>query len=383
MFFRYAPYLVAVLMVANGFYSVAAGLSEVFHLDRYLADELDNVRSFLKVVPTPQFGGFVEAFLGVVFIILGKGLAERRKRARNGALVALLLNITHQLYQGLAFKYWALSAAGLLLLGMFRTEYTRKSDRHRWSYAEVIAVISIAFALSYGIVGVYLLRTEFNGIETWTDSVYFTIVTYTTLGYGDMVPRSANAKWFSVSMVCIGIGSFFTALTILLGPLIENRLKGVFAVVSRFQKTVNHVVVCGYTRVGETVVNELQSRQASFVIIDNHQGAVAHLANRGVDVLRGDPTEREVLEEANLSSAAAVIIATDSDAVNTLVALTARAVREDEERNDFRIVVRIENEENVAKVQSIGVDEIISPSTLGGRMMARRALGEAGDVANG
>ena len=62
--FRFGPYAVAVLMVANGFYSVAAGLSEVFHLDRYLADELDEVRDYLKVVPEPQFGGFVEVFLG-------------------------------------------------------------------------------------------------------------------------------------------------------------------------------------------------------------------------------------------------------------------------------------------------------------------------------
>lgn len=383
LFFRYAPYLVAVLMVANGFYSVAAGLSEVFHLDRYLTDELDEVRDYLKVVPEPQFGGFVEVFLGITFILLGKGLAERRRRARNGAIAALLLNITYQLYQGLSLKYWILSASGLLLLGVFRKEYTRTSERYRWSYAEVIAVISIVFALTYGIVGVYLLRTEFNGIESWTDAVYFTVVTFTTLGYGDILPTSANAKWFAVSMVSIGIGLFLTALTVLVGPLIENRLKGVFAVVSRFQKTVNHVVVCGYTGVSESIIHELQSRNAPFVIIEDRADAVALLSNRGFDVLRGDPTEREVLDGANLAAAAAVIIATDSDAVNTLVALTACGLREEGDGNTFRIIVRIENEENVAKLQGIGVDEIISPSTLGGRLMAQRALGEVEGASNG
>ena len=127
----------------NGFYTPAAGLGEIFHLDKYLAVELDDVRPFLEVVPAPRLGGFVAVVLGVLFIALGKGLAERRLRARNGALAALSLNILFQVYQQPSVRNWILSAAGLVLLGLFRTEFTRHSDRHRWSYAEVIAVLSI------------------------------------------------------------------------------------------------------------------------------------------------------------------------------------------------------------------------------------------------
>ena len=377
LIYRYAPYLVAAFMVANGFYTLAMGLGEIFHLDQYLAVELGEMRRYLEVVPAPQLGGFVAVFLGVVFIVLGKGLAERRRRARNWAVVALLLNVLSHLYQGLPLRNCILSAAGLVLLGLLRAEFTHHSERHRWSYAEVIAVLSIIFALAYGIGGAYLLRAEFSGIETWTDAVYFTVVTYSPLGYGDMLPQSTNAKWFAISMVSIGIGSFFTALTVLLGPLIENRLKGVFAVVSKFQKSVDHIhiVVCGYTKVTESIVDELRAWQVPFLIIDGREDFVVHLRNSGLDILHGDPTERAVLEQANLPSAAAVIAATDSDATNTLVALTACSLREAEDRHKFRIVVHIEDEENIAKVQSIGVDEIISPSTLGGRLMAQRALG--------
>ncbi|MCY3790101.1 MAG: NAD-binding protein [Gemmatimonadetes bacterium] len=380
---RYVPYLVAAFMVANGFYTLAMGLGEIFHLDRYLAVELGEMRRYLEVVPAPQLGGFVAVFLGVVFIVLGKGLAERRRRARNWAVVALLLNVLSHLYQGLPLRNCILSAAGLVLLGLLRAEFTRHSERHRWSYAEVIAVLSIIFALAYGIGGAYLLRAEFSGIETWTDAVYFTVVTYSTLGYGDILPQSTNAKWFAISTMGIGIGSFITALTVLLGPLIENRLKGVFAVVSKFQKSVDHIVVCGYTKVTESIVDELRTRQVPFLIIDEREDFVVHLKNSGLDVLQGDPTERAVLEQANLSSATAVIAATDSDATNTLVALTARALREAGEQHKLRIVVRIEDEENIAKVQSISVDEIISPSTLGGRLMAQRAVGAGESVDHG
>ena len=108
-----------------------------------------------------------------------------------------------------------------------------------------------------------------------------------------------------------------------------------------------------------------------------------HLKNRGFDVLQGDPAEREVLGQANLPGAAALIAATDSDAVNTLVALTARTMRETGSGHHFRIVVRLEDEENIGKVRSVGVDEIISPSTLGGRLMARSALGVSEDEPHG
>ena len=71
---------------------------EVFHLDRYLSGELDLVRGHLEAVPTLRFGSIAEAFLGLIFVILGKGLAERRQRSRNVAMAVLLLNIAKQLY---------------------------------------------------------------------------------------------------------------------------------------------------------------------------------------------------------------------------------------------------------------------------------------------
>ena len=279
---RCVPYLVAAFMVANGFYTLAMGLGEIFHLDQYLAVELGEMCRYLEVVPAPQLGGFVAVFLGVVFIVLGKGLAERRRRARNWAVVALLLNMFCLIYtKGCHCRTVSCRQRALVLLGLLRSEFTHHSERHRWSYAEVIAVLSIIFALAYGIGGAYLLRAEFSGIETWADAVYFTVVTYSTLGYGDMLPQSANAKWFAISMVIVGIGSFITALTVLLGPLIENRLKGVFAVVSKFQKSVDHIVVCGYTKVTESIVDELRTRQVPFLIIDGREDFVVHLKNSG------------------------------------------------------------------------------------------------------
>ncbi len=369
------PYVIAAVIAANGFLNLAAGLAEIFHLSFYLEMELDEVSRYIQTSPSLKVGGFVSVGLGTMLIALGKGLAERRRRAwwwTVGVLGALLIN---HLFQSLPLTATWLSVLLLVMLLIFRSEFNRSIEPRKWSYVELIAAISVLFALAYGIVGSYLLRHEFDTIASWIDAVYFTIVTYSTLGYGDILPLTPNARIFTISMVFIGLSSFVTALTVLLGPMIERRMKGVFSVMSKFQKSVDHVVVCGFTNVTESIVDELRERGIPFLLIEERDQLVLHLKSMGYDVVAGDPAEKDVLDQANVCGAAALIAATDSDAANTLIALTARQMRDEHEDCRFRIIVRIEAEENIAKVQRIGVDEVISPSTLAGRLMATKAVG--------
>ena len=372
---RSMPYVIAAVIALNGFSTLIAGLVRIFRFTFYLGLELDAVTDYLDATPDPQLGGFVSVFLGGTLIALGKGLAERRRRFWWMALAVLGLLLLNNLYQGLPFRNSVLSVAVLVLLAVFRRDFVPHPERHHLNYAELVAIISVLLALSYGIVGSYLMRREFSTIESWTDAVYFTVVTYSTLGYGDILPQTPNAKIFTMSMVFIGLSSFVTALTVLLGPLIEQRMKGVLTVMSKFQKTADHVVICGFTNVTESIVDELRERDIPFLIIDERESMILHIKSKGLDALHGDPTEKAILEQANLPRAAAVIAATDSDATNTLVALTARDLRELSEENDFRIIVRIEDEENIEKVRHIGADEVVSPSTAGGRMMANKDWG--------
>ncbi|MFO7898965.1 MAG: NAD-binding protein, partial [Planctomycetota bacterium] len=216
---------------------------------------------------------------------------------------------------------------------------------------------------------------SWDRLETWTDSIYYTFVTYSTLGYGDILPTTPDARLFVVSMIVVGLGSFITAVTMLIGPMIEQRMKGVLSIMGRFQRAKDHVIVCGYSSVGESVVDELQDRGAPYVIIEDREDLAAHLRSKGHDVLSGDAARQETLQEANAGAARAVVAAFDSDSVNTLVALTAKELRDATKGARFRIVARVEDEENIDKVRRVGADEVISPSTLGGRAMARKAVG--------
>ena len=104
-----------------------------------------------------------------------------------------------------------------------------------------------------------------------------------------------------------------------------------------------------------------------------------HLQGKGHDVIIGGPTRQDALEEADLKHAAAIAAAFDSDAVNTLIAVTASDYRKATKGCRVRIIVRVEDEADVEKVRHVGADEVISPSTMGGRLMARKAIEPVAD----
>ncbi len=361
--------VIAGVLAFNGFVNLATGLAPVFRLSFYVAE----VPEYLRITPAQRTSGMLSMFLGILLIAIGKGLHERRRRSWFAALVVLVVLMANNLYRATTPHTAFLSGALLIALLAFRKHFSVRSEA-RAAYAQIVALAGVLFALAYGIVGTYLLRAEFAGIQTWTDAAYFTFVTYSTLGYGDMLPRTDNAKLFAVSMVVIGLSSFITAFGVLLGPALERRMKGVLRIVSKLQGFTDHVIICGYSNVAESAIDELQARGIPYVVIDDRDVLALSLRGKGHEVLQGNPARREVLAAANLGQARAVIAACDSDSDNLLIAVTAVQCRESSKGNRFRVIVRVEDEENVRKAERVGADEVISPSTMAGRLMAARAL---------
>ena len=133
------PYAIAAVIAANGFLNLAGGLAEIFHFGFYLEMELDEVSRYLQTSPSLSVGGFVSVALGAMLIALGKGLAERRRRAwwwTVGVLGALLIN---HFFQSLSLKASWLSVLLLVLLLIFRSEFNRSIERKKWSYGEDIS----------------------------------------------------------------------------------------------------------------------------------------------------------------------------------------------------------------------------------------------------
>ena len=371
--------LIAVVFATAGFLNIATGSFPIFRVTSGLG--VDQIPAYLQLSPVQKISGVVSVFLGVLMVAIGRGLYQRRRAAWRWALVLLTALTANNLLRATTPQTTILS--GLLIIGLlvYRKRFEVRPVA-RLGYGEIVALISVLFALAYGIVGSYVMRTEFQGLETWTDAVYYTFVTYSTLGYGDILPKTADARLFVVSMIIVGLGSFITAVTMVVGPMIERRMKGVLSIMDKLKGATDHVIVCGYSNVGESVVDELQGAGVPYVIVEDRPDIAAHLRSKGHDVIEGDATRRQTLENAHLRGARAIVATSDSDSVNALVTVTAKAYREAVKGCRFRIVTRVEDEENIEKARHVGADEVISPSTVGGRAIAREAVGraDAGDT---
>ena len=370
------PSIIAAVLALAGLLNLATGLVPLFKAAAYF--QLDKVPEALRLSPAQRVSGVMSIFLGVLLIALAKGLYERRRRSWGWAVVLLTLLMANNLWRATTPQTVLLSGTAIVGLILFHRRFDVRAET-KIVYGQIFGLVTVLFALSYGTVGTYLMRAQFNGIETWTDSFYFTFVTYSTLGYGDMLPVTDDAKIFVISMIVVGVGSFITALALVAGPLVETHMKGVLRLMSRFQNLTNHVVICGYSNVSDSIMDELREQNVPFLIVEDRPDLVGHLRDRGQDVVVADATTTEALVQANVKKALAVIAAFDNDSVNTMIALTADEHRRSEKGCRFRIIVRVEEEGNIEKVRHVGADEVISPSTLGGRLMARKAVTREGD----
>jgi voltage-gated potassium channel len=212
------------------------------------------------------------------------------------------------------------------------------------------------------------LRDQADGSVSFADVVYFTMVSVTTVGYGDIVPVTRQARLVDAVLVTpirlfIWLIFIGTAYQLALQRLIEDfRMRRLQA---RLQ---DHVVVIGYGHSGRCAAAELVARgfdKGRILIVDLDHQRLEHAAEHGYVGILGDASREETLREAMLSSARALLICTDRDDTNVLITLTARHLSP-----DIRIVARVEEAENDKLLRQSGASSTVLPSRVGGILMA-------------
>jgi len=271
---------------------------------------------------------------------------------------------------------FALPLVGVSLLTAPALLYNRSRFDRSFSPSptQLAAGIALVTAIAYGTFGAYALRDEFAGISTLTDAFYYTIVTASTVGYGDVTaaPGSELGKLFSVSVLLVNVAAFAVALGVLLTPAIEAQLSKALGRMtdSQFNLLDDHVILLGYGDLTEPIIEHLDD-EAGFAVVTTNETAARRLADRDIAVLTADPSDEEPLERVGIDDARAVIAATENDAQDALSILTAR------QRNpDLTILAAAMQRENVAKLRHAGANRVISPSEIGGRLLANSAIGK-------
>ncbi|RMH31525.1 MAG: hypothetical protein D6690_16025, partial [Nitrospirae bacterium] len=213
------------------------------------------------------------------------------------------------------------------------------------------------------------LKDQADGSISFTDVVYFTMVTITTVGYGDIVPVTTRARLLD-ALVITPVRIFIWV--IFLGTAYQLALRQ-FSEVFRMAKLQTsldqHVIVCGFGHTGHSAVKELLARGVHpdhILVIDPLDDRVRAAVELGVAALRGDATQEALLKDAAFIQAAkSVIITAGRDDTNALILLTVRHVNP-----QCRVIVSAKEEENIKLFKQGGANMIIAPSTYGGYMLA-------------
>jgi voltage-gated potassium channel len=235
-----------------------------------------------------------------------------------------------------------------------------------------IALVIFCGILLLGSIGFKLI----GGPETSIGSaLYMTLITVTTVGYGEFVPLSTTAeRLFAGSIALIGFGNLtflFTSLTVFFLEsdldlsLRRRRME------KRIQQLSGHYIVCGFGRVGRNVGSELVHTDRSFVAIDNVDTQLAGLNERFPDLLmlEGDASDDDLLHAANIHAAAGVFAVTGDDSRNLMITLSAKQMNP-----KLRIVARCHDVRNADKLRRVGADAVVSPDFTGGMRIASLML---------
>jgi len=364
---QYGARLTVILTLAVAILSVLTGIA--------------NIGAQSVVGPLAEFippaiqrtAGFTGALTGFLILVSAFGLRRGLRVAWYSTVVLLPITALQGLMQSSPLSL-PLIALSLLALPNVLANRGRFDRELSFSTSQLTALAAIIGAQIYGTVGAYALRDEFANINTMVDAFYYTLVTASTVGYGDAAPTTQGARLFGMSVIVIGTASFALALGTVLGPAIEARLSRALGRMTESQLELldNHILILGYGDLTEAILEEFAqdiSDGTEILVITPDSERATGLADREVNVLTGDPSDEAVLRKAHIEDARAVLVATNNDAEDALSVLTARDLN-----TEAHIIAAATNRENISKLKRAGADTVISPQSIAGEILVRSAL---------
>ncbi len=208
-------------------------------------------------------------------------------------------------------------------------------------------------------------------IEGWNliDSLYMTIITISTVGFSEVAELSIYGKLFTAFLIISSFSSFAYAITSITRYLVGGEYRRYlreYKVMKEIGKMKDHVIICGFGRVGMQVASDLLYSHREFVIVEHDQEVIDSWADQEDYVfLQGDSTHDDILEKAGVQTAKAIIVCMPKDADNIYVVLAAR-----EQSKSILIVSRASQNTAVSKLKMAGANNVIMPDSIGGSHMA-------------
>lgn len=359
----------AILVALDGYAFMHPVLREVRAREYSFWLALDNWHEIMRVVGLLEIPRLV---LGVGLQVIALGLILKARIAWAFSLV-LLIGIGTFAILGDGGR------AGLgiytLVLVIALVAYWRRFDRASVTAGSLFALVSVLSLMIYAVFGTLYLGNEFNPpiLDAGT-ALYFSIVSMSTVGYGDITPHSGTARLFTASIIILGITVFATSVSAIAGPVIGGNLKRL--VKGRFSSAMrkNHIIIAGATPLALSVYQGLRSRNEEVTVIV--PAGMAHDYPAATDLIEGDPSSVDVLHMAGVAKARYVLALRDDDAENAFIVLAAK---EATGADGAKTVALVNTSKHLEKIRRVQPDLVFSVQLLGAEMLTRAINGEPMD----
>lgn len=350
----------ALLLIGGGLWMLNARFGT--HWQRY-AEELLHGQFPLTPVMLPPLligGGMVTMGLALLW------------RSRLAWVIAVLLAtvgavntaLTGHAHVHLLLAYFCFTAVALLAAW-------RYFDRSSLAASTLFAITSVLMLLLYATFGCYYLGAEFRPpIHDLVTALYYAMVTMSTVGYGDIVPLTMEARLFALSVIVLGVAVFATSLTAVIAPLVGHSLQRIINRKGPLMKREHHFVVIGNTPLAQNTWRELarRGRPVTRVLREAPEEGVV---TKDVDLVVGDPSMTETLREAGADKAEAVLAMMADDSENAFCVLAVRELG-----GTARTVAAVNDARHLSRVKLVQPDVVIAPQVLGGELTAMLLSGE-------
>ena len=339
--------------------------SDLFTEPEKTLSRISHVLSFLTL------NNIIHNVIGFILVTMSFALLFRSELAWILTLLITLIDLFLDNYFSVNISVGLLiyEVFMVIILYIFKNSF----DRTSFAVSTLFAITAIVLTLSFGTIGSYALGQEFKPpINDLFTAFYFTVMTVTTVGYGDILPYTVHARLFTVILVIVGLLIFATALTNFLSPLINNQFMKIIKTRRKKMNRQDHIIIVGNNPLTRNVFKELTARNIPITAIFSQQPE-AYTFEDGLpkDYIVGDASNANVLKSVQVDSAWTLLALTDDDSNNAFIIMAAKEINP-----KIQTVVAANGASNIDKLKRVHPDVILALPVIAAELMAMALNGE-------
>lgn len=224
-------------------------------------------------------------------------------------------------------------------------------------------LLAFTLLLVIGVVGyMALLKVGF------VDALYMTVITISTVGFGEVGMRTGQSEIFSVFMIFLGVGIVGYTFTTVVAMFVEGKVKDLWKG-SKMDKKISalkdHYIICGSGELAEVIINKFINEKLDFVVITDKHEDLENFSHQDILVVEGQSTEESVLERAGIEKAKGLVTTLDLEVDNIVTVLTARNLNK-----DIYIIANSITKSGREKLLKVGANKTLSVNEISGKRMA-------------